>query len=219
MSLNSNGSAVTRFTYDWLIRFAELHPFKLTEYFHKTELETANEKDNTQLPDNVEDFPKGAYDPRRSKYAAVSPLFTNLVTRYMPYLHYDDAFRIENQDLIRFADIILFVMENRELPFFLTFHHYCVYKLKLELEFQETVEQMTLSRIKRNRELIDDAKDQIYMWCTEDNAEQALEDYVKFIQRIRIEIGHDLTYLDCVRNFQKHKILEIEKAEKDLEMH
>uniref|UniRef100_A0A7E5A1D1 F-box domain-containing protein n=1 Tax=Panagrellus redivivus TaxID=6233 RepID=A0A7E5A1D1_PANRE len=80
MSLNSNDSAIKRFTYDWLIRFAELHPFEIVEYFNpryrnQWDLVTPNER-------RPPDYP--------SKYAKISPMFTTLITRHKPYLFYSE---------------------------------------------------------------------------------------------------------------------------------
>uniref|UniRef100_A0A7E4V0V5 FTH domain-containing protein n=1 Tax=Panagrellus redivivus TaxID=6233 RepID=A0A7E4V0V5_PANRE len=85
MSFNSNDSAVKRFTYDWLIRFAELHPFKTDEYFNY-------EKQNQWITINTnerrpEDYP--------SKYAALSPMFSTLITRHMPHSFYSDVANLE----------------------------------------------------------------------------------------------------------------------------
>uniref|UniRef100_A0A7E4VIE3 F-box domain-containing protein n=1 Tax=Panagrellus redivivus TaxID=6233 RepID=A0A7E4VIE3_PANRE len=75
MSFSSNVNAIKRFTYDWLIRFAELHP--------------------VVIPVSYEDkvFYDGSYT---SKYAAISPLFTTLVNRHMPYIIYASVALINN---------------------------------------------------------------------------------------------------------------------------
>uniref|UniRef100_A0A7E4ZZS2 FTH domain-containing protein n=1 Tax=Panagrellus redivivus TaxID=6233 RepID=A0A7E4ZZS2_PANRE len=67
----SNNIVLKRFTYDWLIRFAELHPFQLYDYHD----------------DEAGPIPQGAYNPLDSKYAKISPLFTTLINRYMPYIY------------------------------------------------------------------------------------------------------------------------------------
>uniref|UniRef100_A0A7E4UY75 Anoctamin n=1 Tax=Panagrellus redivivus TaxID=6233 RepID=A0A7E4UY75_PANRE len=88
MSLNSNVSAVNRFTYDWLIRFIELHPLKMEEYFnveYRKHWVTVNH--NELRPDDY-----------LSKYVAISPMFTNLINRYMPYAFYYYA---ANLDIIK----------------------------------------------------------------------------------------------------------------------
>uniref|UniRef100_A0A7E4ZV76 Hemicentin-1 n=1 Tax=Panagrellus redivivus TaxID=6233 RepID=A0A7E4ZV76_PANRE len=76
MSLHSNDSAIKRFTYDWLIRFAELHPFLLND----------SPYGEVRL---------GVFKSHRSKYAAISPLFTTVIVRYMPYLFYSVCISIE----------------------------------------------------------------------------------------------------------------------------
>uniref|UniRef100_A0A7E4WBJ5 FTH domain-containing protein n=1 Tax=Panagrellus redivivus TaxID=6233 RepID=A0A7E4WBJ5_PANRE len=61
----SSGNAIQRFTYDWLIRFAELHP-----------IETRKTKRLKVVH----------YGPQHSRLAQVSPLFTTLLNRYMPII-------------------------------------------------------------------------------------------------------------------------------------
>uniref|UniRef100_A0A7E4ZY73 F-box domain-containing protein n=1 Tax=Panagrellus redivivus TaxID=6233 RepID=A0A7E4ZY73_PANRE len=73
-------SVLKRFTYDWLIRFAELHPFEIYDY-------NANGYDW---------LPSGPRNPLHSKYAAISPRFTTIITRYMPYIFYSKYVNVEN---------------------------------------------------------------------------------------------------------------------------
>uniref|UniRef100_A0A7E4VM67 F-box domain-containing protein n=1 Tax=Panagrellus redivivus TaxID=6233 RepID=A0A7E4VM67_PANRE len=67
--LSSNSNAIKRFTYDWLIRFAELHPVEVPDYNNF-----------------MDQFLDGPYSPLCSKYAAISPVFTTLITQHMPYM-------------------------------------------------------------------------------------------------------------------------------------
>uniref|UniRef100_A0A7E4VBM8 MFS domain-containing protein n=1 Tax=Panagrellus redivivus TaxID=6233 RepID=A0A7E4VBM8_PANRE len=78
MSLDSNKTVIKRFTYDWLIRFAELHPFEIRGYF------------------NQPYCPTGFYNPHRSKYFAISPFFTSLIINNMPHLVYDYNHHLQN---------------------------------------------------------------------------------------------------------------------------
>uniref|UniRef100_A0A7E4VC75 Calponin-homology (CH) domain-containing protein n=1 Tax=Panagrellus redivivus TaxID=6233 RepID=A0A7E4VC75_PANRE len=77
MSLDSNDSAIKRFTYDWLIRFAELHPFLLQDSFDSR-------------------F-QGLLLPNRSKYSCISPLLASVIARYMPSLFYDNKLLIKDR--------------------------------------------------------------------------------------------------------------------------
>uniref|UniRef100_A0A7E4ZQS4 BTB domain-containing protein n=1 Tax=Panagrellus redivivus TaxID=6233 RepID=A0A7E4ZQS4_PANRE len=85
MSLDSNKTVIKRFTYDWLIRFAELHPFEIRGYFSQPYC------------------PTGLYNPHRSKYAAISPLFTTLITKNMPYLVYEYELNTQNCKSISYS--------------------------------------------------------------------------------------------------------------------
>uniref|UniRef100_A0A7E4UXV9 Fibronectin type-III domain-containing protein n=1 Tax=Panagrellus redivivus TaxID=6233 RepID=A0A7E4UXV9_PANRE len=80
MSHSSNNTAIRRFTYDWLIRFAELCPFETHDVW------------------KVGEFQEGPYNPFTSKYA-ISPMFTTLITRYMPNLYYMFEVRILNGEI------------------------------------------------------------------------------------------------------------------------
>uniref|UniRef100_A0A7E4VYU5 FBA_2 domain-containing protein n=1 Tax=Panagrellus redivivus TaxID=6233 RepID=A0A7E4VYU5_PANRE len=78
----SNESAVKRFTYDWLIRFAELHPF-------------------SPYDTNLFEFPIGFVQSwHLSKFAAISPLFTTVIARYMPYIVYEPYMVCINNGII-----------------------------------------------------------------------------------------------------------------------
>uniref|UniRef100_A0A7E4VYP7 Acyltransferase n=1 Tax=Panagrellus redivivus TaxID=6233 RepID=A0A7E4VYP7_PANRE len=80
MSQTSNGSAIKRFTYDWLIRFAELHPFQ-SFYF--------------------DGHPSVAFNLLTSKYAAISPIFARLIIRHMPYLYYGNQLHVSNRKIVK----------------------------------------------------------------------------------------------------------------------
>uniref|UniRef100_A0A7E4W7D1 Glycosyltransferase family 92 protein n=1 Tax=Panagrellus redivivus TaxID=6233 RepID=A0A7E4W7D1_PANRE len=73
MSTKSNDTAIKRFTYDWLIRFAELHPFEVTNPI-------------------FEDAPP-------SKYTAISPLFTTLMVRHKPTFWYYSELRLKHNNM------------------------------------------------------------------------------------------------------------------------
>uniref|UniRef100_A0A7E5A0L6 F-box domain-containing protein n=1 Tax=Panagrellus redivivus TaxID=6233 RepID=A0A7E5A0L6_PANRE len=77
MSLASNNTVIERFTYDWLIRFAELHPFKFPDKDFFT---------NMQFTPTV----------LSSNYSSVSPLFTKLINQYMPYVRYVEMLNIHD---------------------------------------------------------------------------------------------------------------------------
>uniref|UniRef100_A0A7E4UY25 F-box domain-containing protein n=1 Tax=Panagrellus redivivus TaxID=6233 RepID=A0A7E4UY25_PANRE len=64
MATDFKDNAIKRFTYDWLIRFAELHPFEVPE-----SLWGINSYRQT------------------SKYSAISPCFTTVISRHMPYVY------------------------------------------------------------------------------------------------------------------------------------
>uniref|UniRef100_A0A7E4VNP8 F-box domain-containing protein n=1 Tax=Panagrellus redivivus TaxID=6233 RepID=A0A7E4VNP8_PANRE len=74
-----NNNTIKRFTYDWLIRFAELHPFEICDYEY-----------------NFDILPGSPYNPLYSNYAAISPMFTTLITRHMPYIFHDFFINILN---------------------------------------------------------------------------------------------------------------------------
>uniref|UniRef100_A0A7E4VFA4 BTB domain-containing protein n=1 Tax=Panagrellus redivivus TaxID=6233 RepID=A0A7E4VFA4_PANRE len=80
MSFASNNTVIKRFTYDWLIRFAELHPIEINDY---------------DVPDYGQ-VPQGPQDPLESKYAAISPFFTTIISRYMPYIFHKADLLVEN---------------------------------------------------------------------------------------------------------------------------
>uniref|UniRef100_A0A7E4WAX4 DUF58 domain-containing protein n=1 Tax=Panagrellus redivivus TaxID=6233 RepID=A0A7E4WAX4_PANRE len=93
MSLGFNDTAIKRFTYDWLIRFAELHPFETHDSVH-TNWELLYTDDN----------PLTIYSSHCSKYAAISPMFTTLVARYMPYIFYAPSLTTES-GVIKYDDV------------------------------------------------------------------------------------------------------------------
>uniref|UniRef100_A0A7E4VN94 FBA_2 domain-containing protein n=1 Tax=Panagrellus redivivus TaxID=6233 RepID=A0A7E4VN94_PANRE len=66
MSRASNKRVIKRFTYDWLIRFAELHPFKVSDF-------------------NSDRYLFKTYN---SKYAQISALFNILLARHAPNIVY-----------------------------------------------------------------------------------------------------------------------------------
>uniref|UniRef100_A0A7E4VNK4 F-box domain-containing protein n=1 Tax=Panagrellus redivivus TaxID=6233 RepID=A0A7E4VNK4_PANRE len=88
MSSVSTDSALQRFTYDWLVRFAELHPMKLTDI---KDIEKFYDIDG-----RIETHPLKPYNPNHSKYAAISPLFTTVIGRYMPSLFYGGLVYVKN---------------------------------------------------------------------------------------------------------------------------
>uniref|UniRef100_A0A7E4VGF0 HORMA domain-containing protein n=1 Tax=Panagrellus redivivus TaxID=6233 RepID=A0A7E4VGF0_PANRE len=80
MSFASNNTVIKRVTYDWLIRFAELHPIESNDY---------DDPDYDYLPE-------GLYDPLESKYVAISSFFTTIITRYIPYIFQMQNVTIKN---------------------------------------------------------------------------------------------------------------------------
>uniref|UniRef100_A0A7E4VZL0 FTH domain-containing protein n=1 Tax=Panagrellus redivivus TaxID=6233 RepID=A0A7E4VZL0_PANRE len=78
MWTESTGTTIKRFTYDWLIRFAELHPF-------------------TSIPGRRLKLIN--YKPHFSQYAVISPLFTKLLIKYMPHLVYSRYLVIKNGEI------------------------------------------------------------------------------------------------------------------------
>uniref|UniRef100_A0A7E4ZYA5 F-box domain-containing protein n=1 Tax=Panagrellus redivivus TaxID=6233 RepID=A0A7E4ZYA5_PANRE len=81
MSSNANDLVIRRFTNDWLIRFAELH------YFEPFDLPNNS---NTEVL---------AHYSITSKYTAISPLFTHIITQYTPYLYYNFNFYVKNDKI------------------------------------------------------------------------------------------------------------------------
>uniref|UniRef100_A0A7E4UN36 Transposase n=1 Tax=Panagrellus redivivus TaxID=6233 RepID=A0A7E4UN36_PANRE len=86
MSIDFKDNVIKRFTYDWLIRFAELDPFEAPKKFH------------------IKD-----YYHKTSKYSAISPRFTTLISRYMPDVICAKSLSIEEvrfDYISKFDDII-----------------------------------------------------------------------------------------------------------------
>uniref|UniRef100_A0A7E4VNX6 F-box domain-containing protein n=1 Tax=Panagrellus redivivus TaxID=6233 RepID=A0A7E4VNX6_PANRE len=84
-----SSTTLQRFTYDWLIRFCELHPLKRT-YF-----ECPN---NNVFCTNFHQTAK-CYRPSLSKYSKISTHFANLTEKYMPYIHANFGQHIRNDKM------------------------------------------------------------------------------------------------------------------------
>uniref|UniRef100_A0A7E4VM23 FTH domain-containing protein n=1 Tax=Panagrellus redivivus TaxID=6233 RepID=A0A7E4VM23_PANRE len=77
LSINNNDNAeIKRVTHEWLIRFAELYPFKLTEDYYAEDLPR-----NCNKPGYMPKNPKGSYNPYRTKYH-FSELTPGMITRF-----------------------------------------------------------------------------------------------------------------------------------------
>uniref|UniRef100_A0A7E4VEB3 RNA_lig_T4_1 domain-containing protein n=1 Tax=Panagrellus redivivus TaxID=6233 RepID=A0A7E4VEB3_PANRE len=71
MNLPNSDSVIKRFTYDWLIRFFELHPVKYDWGGHRHSITARKEGGRLEI----------------SKYHPVSPLFERLSELYMPHVY------------------------------------------------------------------------------------------------------------------------------------